>query len=209
VAAPLLPEHWGEIETVTIGYGHGMAVAPVQFAAAAAMLVNGGLEVRPTFLALEGAAREGTRVLAATTSAAQREIWRLNVTAANGTGRKADTPGMRVGGKTGTAEMPGAGGYRAKSVIASFVGAFPMEAPRWLTLVSLFEPQGTVETRGQITAAWNAAPVTGRIVARVAPILGVLPRRLAAPSRPAASPDDDALPVAHNEASLPVSYADR
>jgi cell division protein FtsI (penicillin-binding protein 3) len=80
-----------------------------------------------------------------------------------------------VGGKTGTAEMPGRGGYREKKVIASFLGAFPMEAPRYVSLVMLFEPQGTGETHGRITAGVNAAPVTARIVERVAPLLGVLP----------------------------------
>lgn len=202
VAPPLLPERWGEIETVTIAYGHGLAVAPVQFAAAAAALVNGGLRVEATFLARASpdhpalhpgalaahaqprsvsgasAAHAQPRVLPAAVSEAQREIWRLNVTAPNGTGRRAEVAGMRVGGKTGTAEIPGAGGYREKAVIASFVGAFPMDAPRWLTLISLFEPQGTGETTGQITAGWNAAPTTARIVARIAPVLGVLPRRV-------------------------------
>ena len=55
-----------------------------------------------------------------------------------------------------------------------------MEAPRWIILVSVFEPQGTAETKNAITAAHNAAPTTARIVARIAPILGVLPRRLEA-----------------------------
>ena len=88
------------------------------------------------------------------------------------------SPAIGVGGKTGTAEMPGRGGYQSKSVISSFVGAFPMDAPRYLTFVSLFEPQATDETKGQITAGLNAAPVTGRLIARIAPLLDVLPERL-------------------------------
>ena len=116
------------------------------------------------------------RVVSEATSAALRELMRLGVTHKAGTGRLAKAEGYRVGGKTGTAEMPGRGGYREKAVIASFLGAFPMEAPRYATLVMLFEPQGTPETEGRITAGSNAAPVTGRIVARVAPLLGVLPR---------------------------------
>jgi cell division protein FtsI (penicillin-binding protein 3) len=93
-----------------------------------------------------------------------------------GTGRRAEAHGYGIGGKTGTAELPGRGGYREKAVISSFLGAFPMEAPRYLSLVMLFEPQGTPETKGRITAGVNAAPVTGRIVTRIAPLLGVLPR---------------------------------
>ena len=70
-----------------------------------------------------------------------RELMRRNVTDRVGTGRRADVPGLRVGGKTGTAELPGRGGYQRSAVIASFLGAFPMEAPRYLTLVMLFEPE--------------------------------------------------------------------
>jgi cell division protein FtsI (penicillin-binding protein 3) len=181
VRPPLLPGNWGTIETVTIGYGHGLAVAPIQFAAAAASLVNGGWRVTPTFIRKQRSTTPPHRVLTTATSDAQREIWRLNVTSAHGTGRRAEVAGMRIGGKTGTAEMPGRGGYLSKSVIASFVGALPMDEPRYLTLVSLFEPKATPETKGAITAAYNAAPTTARVVARIAPILAVLPRRLAAP----------------------------
>ena len=180
IAPPMLPKHWGEIETVTIGYGHGLALAPIQFAAAAATLINGGTRVAPTFLRTVGSPNPGERLITAEASAAQREIWRLNVAAPQGTGKRAEVPGLRVGGKTGTAEIPGVGGYQAKAVIASFVAALPMEAPRWIILVSVFEPQGTAETKNAITAAHNAAPTTARIVARIAPILGVLPRRLEA-----------------------------
>ena len=177
VAPPLLPARWDRIETVTISYGHGLAVAPMQFAAAAATLLNGGRRVQPTYLKVANPVA-GEQILAPETSAALREIMRLNVTSAHGTGRRAEVAGYRVGGKTGTAEMAGERGYQKRSVIASFIGALPMDAPRYLTIVSLFEPQPADGTKGAITAGVNAAPVTARIIARVAPILGVLPRRL-------------------------------
>jgi len=192
VAAPQLPKHWGRIETITVGYGHGLAVAPLQFAAAVASLVNGGLKVTPTLLAGSQTAAHPERVISVATSAKLREVMRLNVTNAQGTGRHADADGYRVGGKTGTAEMAGRGGYREKSVISSFAGAFPMDAPRYVVLVLLFEPQ-TGEGRGQhITAGANAAPTTARVVERIAPLLGVLPRlETAAPwARPASAPTD-------------------
>jgi len=180
VAAPILPRQWGRAETITVAYGHGLAVAPLQFAAAMAALVNGGRRVAPTLVAGAAPRGEGVRVVSPATSAALRELMRLNVTHAAGTGRRAEAQGYRVGGKTGTAEIPGRGGYQAGSVISSFVGAFPMDAPRYLVLVMLFEPH-TGEGRGDhVTAGLNAAPTTARIVERVAPLLGVLPRRLAA-----------------------------
>ncbi|MGE3918316.1 MAG: penicillin-binding transpeptidase domain-containing protein, partial [Hyphomicrobiaceae bacterium] len=106
------------------------------------------------------------------------QLMRLNVTMTVGTGRRADVAGYRVGGKTGTAEMPGKGGYLAKSVISSFVGALPMDEPLYVLMVSLFEPQASEGTHGGITAGLNAAPVTARIVTRIAPMLGILPRAI-------------------------------
>lgn len=179
VAAPALPKRWGEIETATIAYGHGIAVAPLQFAAATAMLVNGGVRVRPTFLPTATARGDGEseRVVSPAVSAALREVMRLNVTTSTGTGRRADVEGYRVGGKTGTAEMPGQGGYRETAVISSFLAVLPTDRPRYLTLVLLFEPKPVAETGDRITAGVNAAPVTARLVTRIAPILGILPRR--------------------------------
>jgi cell division protein FtsI (penicillin-binding protein 3) len=183
-AAPQLPKPWGKIETVTIGYGHGIAVAPLQFAAAMATLITGSART-PTVLAqAETAAKPPTitrppRLIAEATSAAIQEILRLNVTSPHGTGRRADVVGYRVGGKTGTAEMPGRGGYQAKAVISSFLAAFPMDAPRYLSFVMLFEPEPVAVAGGGITAGVNAAPTTARIVHRVAPVLGVLPRPIA------------------------------
>jgi cell division protein FtsI (penicillin-binding protein 3) len=92
-----------------------------------------------------------------------------------GTGRKANAPGFRVGGKTGSAEKPGAGGYRKHSVVATFASAFPMDRPRYVVIAMLDEPQGTVASSFQRTAAWNAAPIVGRLVPRIGPILGVYP----------------------------------
>ena len=176
VAPPLLPARWDKAETITISYGHGLALAPLQFTTAVTALVNGGFPVKPTVIArgsVSGGASE--RVVSAATSTRIRELMRLNVTHPQGTGRRADVPGYEVGGKTGTAEMPARGGYKESAVISSFLAAFPMSAPRYVVLVALFEPQGSAETRNQITAGLNAAPAAGRVIARVAPMLDVLP----------------------------------
>ena len=187
IAAPQLPPRWDAVATVTISYGHGLAVAPLQFAVAAASLINGGAPLAPVFLLKDGpdtpanhpdAAAALRRLVSKDTSARMRELLRLNVTAPAGTGRRAEVPGYRVGGKTGTAELAVKGGYRPSSVIASFFAAFPMDMPRYATFVLLFEPQRTEETHSQITAGINAAPVTSRLIARIAPILGLTPRHV-------------------------------
>ena len=176
VAAPQLPERWGQAETVTISYGHGIAIAPLQVASAAAALVNGGMLMPPTFLRrVPGQPTAGERVISEATSAKMRQLFRSNVTDSAGTGRRAEAEGYEVGGKTGTAELPGRGGYRHSAVIASFLGAFPMGAPRYVTLVSLFEPQPVAESQNRVLAGLNAAPTTSRLVARIGPLLGVPP----------------------------------
>jgi cell division protein FtsI (penicillin-binding protein 3) len=181
VAEPQLPESWNRAATITVSYGHGLAVAPLQFAAAAAIVLNGGKPVQPTFLRKfeEGAAAQKPLVTALT-SRQMAELMRLNVTSPEGTGGKADVRGYRVGGKTGTADIAGRGGYAAKSVISSFLAAFPTDEPQYLTFVMLFEPKGVTETGGQRTAGTNAAPVTGRLIARIAAQLGVEPQTVTA-----------------------------
>lgn len=175
-ANPQLPQDWQRIQQITVSYGHGIAVAPLQFAAAAAALVNGGRYFKPTFLHNQSIGPiAGQRVLSESTSRTMRELMRLNVTERTGTGRRADVPGYEIGGKTGTAEIAVAGRYRQKKVISSFVAAFPMRAPRYLVLVSLFEPKATRASGGAITAGRTAAPTVGRIIRRIAPLLNVAP----------------------------------
>lgn len=176
IAAPRLPQRWGQTETATIAYGYGVATAPLQVASSFASIVNGGYRVRPHLIAtLPGnapPAEEKQRVLSADTSAKMRDMLRSVVT--NGTAKRADVPGFEIGGKTGTAELAAGGGYREKAVVASFLGAFPMNDPRFVVLVSLMEPRPE-DAGGRITAGVNAAPIAARVISRAAPILGVPP----------------------------------
>jgi cell division protein FtsI (penicillin-binding protein 3) len=176
VAAPQLPQRWGEVETITAAYGHGLALAPLQFAASAGAVLNGGNRVLPTFIRRQpDAETAGVRLLSQATSDRMRDLMRRNVADAAGTGKRAEVGGYLVGGKTGTAEIPGPGGYREKAVISSFLAGFPMNRPQYVVFVLLFEPQATQETRGEVLAALNAAPTAGRVIARIAPLLGMLP----------------------------------
>ncbi len=172
---PLWPKgNWSRITTMTVSYGHGIAVTPLHLASAYAAMVNGGIWRPATLIKVEpGEVIEGRRVFQASTSARMRQMLRLIVE--RGTGKKADAAGYRVGGKTGSAEKPGAGGYRRTSLVATFAAAFPMDRPRYVVIAMLDEPQGTAATSGQRTAAWNAAPVVGRLVPRIGPLLGVMP----------------------------------
>ncbi|MBT6910350.1 MAG: penicillin-binding protein 2, partial [Rhodospirillaceae bacterium] len=179
VGTPITPARWGEISTMTASYGHGLAVSPVQFASAFAATVNGGVLMPATLIKRKPGERPvGVQVVSERTSNQLRRLLRAVVE--KGTGRKASAPGYLVGGKTGTAEKAGAGGYRRKALISSFVAAFPMTAPEYVVYLLLDEPQGDGETHGYATAGWTAAPLTSRVVGRIAPILGVRPLDVAA-----------------------------
>ena len=171
---PLWPTFWARTTTMTTAYGHGIAVTPLHLANAYAALVNGGTWRPATLLKVApGHAPTGRRVISEATSLRMRQMLRLVVL--RGTGRKGDAPGYRVGGKTGTAEAAVAGGYDRSRNVATFAAAFPMDAPRYVVVAMLDSPLGTKETFGWKTAAWNAAPVVGRTIARVGAILGVVP----------------------------------
>jgi cell division protein FtsI (penicillin-binding protein 3) len=181
VAAPQVPDQWQEAEIITTSYGHGIAVAPLQFAAAAATLLNGGHRVIPTFVKRQpDAERDTVALIKPATSDDIRRIMRRNVTDPKGTGKRANVAGYPVGGKTGTAEIPGAGGYKKDAVISSFLAAFPMNKPKYLVYVLLFEPKGTGDSGGEVFAGRNAAPTAGRIIRRIGPLLGLLPTSEAA-----------------------------
>lgn len=176
-AAPIVPAHWAPVTVATVSFGHGIAVTPLHLASAVAATVNGGYYVPPRFTPAprneNGQIEEGTRVFSRQTSEAMRWLLRLNVQ--EGSGRKAAVRGYLVGGKTGTPEKLVHGRYAKNKRMANFVAAFPMDRPRFIVLVVLDEPKPTKDTYGYATAGWNAAPVTGRLVSHLAPLLGVEP----------------------------------
>ncbi len=172
VGAPLSPSPWREINTMTIAFGHGVAISPLQMASAVAAVANGGV-LRPATLVRRDAPAPGQQVLSPRTSDIMRRLLRLVVV--DGTGKKAEADGYLVGGKTGTAEKAGGRGYNRRALLSSFIAAFPMNAPRYVVYVIIDEPTGTRETHGFATAGWTAAPAISRVVSRIAPLLGVAP----------------------------------
>jgi cell division protein FtsI (penicillin-binding protein 3) len=176
VGHPLTPgSRWGPFETMTIGFGQGIAVAPLQLAMGYATLFDGGIYHHPTILKVsrEHPLSAGRRVFSEDTSYRMRSLLRLVVM--KGTGKKANAPGYRIGGKTGTAQKIINGRYSQTINITSFAGVFPMDDPRYVIVVMLDEPKATKETYGFTTAGWNVAPVVSRTVSRIAPMLGVAP----------------------------------
>jgi cell division protein FtsI (penicillin-binding protein 3) len=166
---------WGSFETMTVGFGQGIAVAPLQLAMGYATLFNGGVYHPPTLLKIGPGhpLPTGKRVFSEDTSYRMRALLRLVVM--KGTGKKADAPGYRVGGKTGTAQKLINGRYSQTINITSFAGVFPMDDPRYVIVAMLDEPKATPDTFGFTTAGWNVAPVVSGTISRIAPMLGVQP----------------------------------
>ncbi|MGI4955530.1 MAG: peptidoglycan D,D-transpeptidase FtsI family protein [Janthinobacterium lividum] len=207
-------ENWKEIATMTVGFGHGIAVSPLHVVRGTAAIANGGIVLRPTLLAPEPGmpAREGTRVMQQSTSDVMRKLMRLVVT--EGYGKPADVPGYFVGGKTGTAEKTTAHGYKKHSNVSAFMSVFPMNAPKYAVYFMLDEPKGNASTGGYSTAGAVSAPGAGRVIARIAPMLGLMPETTTAaatqaglaiplqPGRPAGVRD---APVARAPVPTPAS----
>src|SRR5262245_19702882 len=175
-AEPLVPKRWGEINTVTIAFGHGLSVAPLQAVMGISALVNGGNMIPPTFLKRDQVEAEklAKRVIKPETSDKMRYLMRLNVE--KGTATRANVPGYYVGGKTGTSEKVVGGRYSKTKVLTSFTAILPADKPRYLLLIMLDEPQGLPETHGFSTSGWNAVPVGAQVIERVASLLGMPPR---------------------------------
>jgi cell division protein FtsI (penicillin-binding protein 3) len=185
VGGPLVPSPWREINSMTIAFGHGISITPLQLVSGTAAVVNGGI-MRPVTLIRrdEATPPPGRRVISARTSEQMRRLMRLVVE--KGTAKSSNVPGYVVGGKTGTAEKIVNGRYKRDARISSFVGAFPMNAPRFVVYAMLDEPKGNKATHGYATAGWVVAPAVGRMITRLAALQGI-------------SPVDDAEPAIHEQ----------
>jgi cell division protein FtsI (penicillin-binding protein 3) len=164
---------WGEAVNYTVSFGHGISVTPLHVVAGTAAVASGVL-MRPTILAADpDNPPEGTRVMREQTSDLMRRLMRLVVT--SGFGKKAEVAGYYPGGKTGTAEKNSGHGYKKHANVSAFTSVFPMQAPRYAVYMMLDEPHGNASTGGYSTAGQVAAPAAGKVIARVGPILGLMP----------------------------------
>jgi cell division protein FtsI (penicillin-binding protein 3) len=175
-AEPIVPKRWGELNTVTIAFGHGLSVAPLQAVMGIAATLNGGLLIPPTFLKRSESEAKvlAKQVLKPETSRAIRYLMRLN--AEKGTATKANVNGYYIGGKTGTAEKVVGGHYSKHKLLTDFMAVLPADKPKYLMMIMLDEPQASPETHGFATAGWNAAPTAAKVIARIAPLLDIEPR---------------------------------
>jgi cell division protein FtsI (penicillin-binding protein 3) len=173
---PLYPQHWRDINTLTAAYGHGIAVTPLHLASAMAAMVNGGYLPKPTLIkkpAENYTLEKKENVISEATSRMMRNVLRIVVS--DGTGSKANAAGYRVGGKTGTAEKTSGRGYNRKALLSSFIGVFPVDDPQFVVVAFIDEPKGTAKSYGYATGGWTAAPVVGKVIKQMAPVVGIAP----------------------------------
>jgi cell division protein FtsI (penicillin-binding protein 3) len=182
-AEPLVPKRWSELNTMTIAFGQGLNVAPLQALMAVGALVNGGMMIKPTFLkrSEEEAQKDAVRVVRPEVSESMRYLLRLN--AEIGSAKLANIPGYYIGGKTGTADKIVHGHYSKDKVFTTFMAIAPADKPKYLMLVLFDEPQALPQDGGYHTAAYNAGAVTGRVIERLGPLFG-LPPRFEPPAQP-------------------------
>lgn len=183
-AEPLVQSRWNAVEAATISYGHGISLTPLHVAVSSAALVNGGFYVEPTlFRRGDDEIPQKRRVIKPETSQKIRFLMRANVL--DGSGRSADVEGLNVGGKTGTANKQINGRFVLDKRVSSFLAVVPAEAPKFLVLVVLDEPTRVPENALLTpTGGATAAPIAGRIISRISPIMGVWPKPQAAEAVP-------------------------
>lgn len=169
-------EAFGPVEQATTAFGQGISVTPIQQVQAVAAAINGGFLYRPyivkeikndkgeTLQSFEPELKR--RVISEETSAQVREA--LESVVANGSGRNAFNDGLRVGGKTGTAQKVVDGGYSDGDYIVSFIGFAPADDPELLVYIAVDSPKNSVQFGGVI-----AAPIVGRIIEEIAPLAGI------------------------------------
>ncbi|GLQ53489.1 peptidoglycan D,D-transpeptidase FtsI family protein [Devosia nitrariae] len=175
---PSVPKEFSEVGAATASFGHGLSVSPLHMVTAYSAFVNGGNYVPPTLYkrAIEEAQPLYRQVLQPRVSEYIRYLLRLNAIDSGGSGSRMNklALGFRVGGKTGTAEKVVDGRYSSSKVTNFFGSAFPLDNPRYAMIIMVDEPKRENPQSGT-TAGWNAGEVTGRIIKRIAPMLGIQP----------------------------------
>ena len=172
-ARPLYPRNWGTIETATVGFGQGISVSPLSFVAAAASVVNGGRRIPPTFIK-QARRRQSRRAGDQAGNQRSRCATCCAMSSPTAPARRPTFAGYDVGGKTGSAQVPGEHGrYIPHALRTSFFAAFPIDNPRYVVFVLMDQPHGTKETGGFALAGYTAVPPAAEVISRIAPLLGV------------------------------------
>jgi cell division protein FtsI (penicillin-binding protein 3) len=175
---PKVPDKFSEIVAATSSYGHGLSISPLHMVRATAAFVNDGFMVTPTIYkrSEEEARQTYVPVISPATSQRIRYLMRLNALEGSGSRMNRAAAGYRAGGKTGTAQKVVNGAYSSSLNFNVFASAFPLDDPRYAMVIIVDEPKAEEGLTANLnTAGYNAGEMTGRVVQRVAPMLGIAP----------------------------------
>ena len=162
-----LPDNWDHLASKFISYGYGISISPISLVSAYSTLVNGGFKIEPSIIL--NSTQSKKKILNDKTSNKVNNLLKKIVT--SGTGKKAKVNGLEVGGKTGTSRKLVDGKYSEKKVITSFIGAFPINKPKYIAFVLFDEPRRNTEEFLENFGGNTAAPTFSRIVRKISPIL--------------------------------------
>jgi len=155
-----LRTRWSDIERATLGFGYGLRITPLQLAAAYATLARGGVR-KPVSILKVSEPPVGEQVI--DPAIAEQVVQSLaSVVERGGTGTKAEVPGYRVAGKTGTAKVAVAGGY-GNDYVGTFVGLAPVSNPRFVMVVVINEPKGDAYYGGSVAGPTFAEVMSGAL----------------------------------------------
>lgn len=166
---PIFPKKWNITDVATVSFGHTVAVTPMHLMLGVNAVTNGGIYIYPTIQKRDVGRIHGTRVLSGEISEKLRHNMLRVVEETSG--KLTRISGINIGGKTGTAEKRINGVIDRHRNMTTFVGIFPAEAPQYIIMVTLDEPQGLAETGGWRTASQNSVPTAGKILDGILPLL--------------------------------------
>jgi cell division protein FtsI (penicillin-binding protein 3) len=171
IGTPLYPKVWRKSNTMTIGYGHGISVSPLQATVAMAAIVNGGFYNQPYIMFHNHNGQNSKQIFSENTSKTIRDI--LYRVVEEGSGRRSKIAEYKIGGKTGTAEKASLQGYDDSQLVSSYISAFPIDNPEYVLMVMLEEPQGNKSTQWKATAGLVATPTAQKIIKRIIPLVNI------------------------------------
>lgn len=170
---PIVPKTWGEIETATLSFGHGISITPMHMVEAASYIFSNYEFEKFTIKKQKNITnRNQNKFLSENTRKSILELMTANVL--EGTGKQANLKGYNIGGKTATGEKTIKGKYEKNKLVSSFLSVFPAEDPKYISLILFDEPNfRTKNIQNNRTGGATAAPATAKILKRILPILGI------------------------------------
>ncbi len=177
-STPLIIDNNHPSSLMSKSFGYGIQISPLHLTKATAIALNGGKSITPTLLQNKLNRNKVIQVLSKETSRKLRSILYLVVNDKNGTGKSAKSYYYPIGGKTGTVKKFIDGKYSETENIVAFTGAFPIHEPEYVFTIVIDQPKPQKFSAMKNTAGWVIAPMIGKLINRISPLLKIKPSNL-------------------------------